>query len=175
MKNTLLLLLIPLFYSCETKPKPSTAQEFIDSINRAQKADSLTKETITKSINSAYFDDTIGMSSAPVRVIKAQMVEKEYTNRKDISLVYKNFSDKKVEAIRFAWYGLNAFGEPADMGSYGLSAGFGGGYTDDPLKPGKTDEGTWEISSKDGRKVVAAWVTEVVFSDGTKWKPNNKK
>lgn len=52
--------------------------------------------------------------------------------------------------------------------------GLGGGYTDDILSPGKTDDGEWGILSRDAKKVVAAWVTEVVFEDGTKWKSPNK-
>lgn len=112
--------------------------------------------------------DTGGLYLAPVKVTSARFVTKEYSNYKDIALRYKNVSDKMVTAIRFKWYGENAFSEPADMG--GLSEGWGGGFTDDPLKPGSSDYGQWSILSKDGKKILIAYPYEVVFKDGTKWK-----
>lgn len=132
-------------------------EKYIDSMKQ-----DISKSTLTS--------DTIGMSTAPVRVIKSSIVKKEYSSFRDIRLVYKNFSNKKVSAIRFQWYGVNSFGEPADMGYSGFLSGHGGGFTDDPLGPGKTDDGEWSITSRDAKKVVAAWVTEVAFADGTTWK-----
>jgi hypothetical protein len=69
----------------------------------------------------------------------------------------------------FSWYGLNSFGEPADMGT-SLVEGFGSGFDDDPIGIGKTRTSTWNILSKDGKKVVLAGPTKVAFSDGSKWK-----
>lgn len=111
--------------------------------------------------------DTGGLYLAPVKVLSAKFVTKEYSNYKDISLRYKNVSDKVVTAIRFKWYGENAFNEPADMG--GLREGWGGGFTDDALRPGASDYGQWSILSRDGKKVLIAYPYEVVFKDGTKW------
>jgi len=111
--------------------------------------------------------DTSGLYLAPVKVLSARFVTKEYSNYKDISLSYKNVSKKRISAIRFRWYGENAFNEPADMGA--LSEGWGAGFTDEILRPNTTGYGTWGILSKDGKKVLIAYPYEVAFEDGTKW------
>jgi hypothetical protein len=155
-----------LFVSCNSGPTNSTNQmSLVDSINIARKADSMTKAII----KDALFD-TAGVSSSPVKVLSAKLVIREYSNYKDVWLSWKNVGTKKVAAIRFKWYGTNAFGEPADMGSTGLQEGFGGGFADRSLGIGKRDEGTWSIMSRDGKKIVMAWPYEVAFEDGTKWK-----
>lgn len=112
--------------------------------------------------------DTGGLYLAPVKVLSARFTKKEYSTYKDISLTFKNVSSKVVSGIRFKWYGENAFNEPADMS--GIIDGWGTGFTDDELKPGKTDSGTWGVLSKDGKKVLIAYPYEVAFKDGTKWK-----
>jgi hypothetical protein len=112
--------------------------------------------------------DTSGMSDCPILITKKEIIKKEYSNYKDISLCYKNIGKKTITAIRFKWYGENAFGELADMG--GFEEGAGGGYTDDILRPNKIDCGTWGISSRDAKKVIGAYATEIVFDDDTKWK-----
>lgn len=114
--------------------------------------------------------DTGGLYLAPIKVVSAKFVEKEYSNYKDVALRYKNVSNKIISAVKFKWYGENAFSEPADMG--GLREGWGGGFTDDALRPGKTDYGEWSILSKDGKKILIAYPYEVVFKDGTKWELN---
>lgn len=114
--------------------------------------------------------DTAGLYLAPVKVLSAKFVTKEYSNYKDISLSWKNVSSKKISAIKFKWYGINAFNEPADMG--GLQEGWGSGFSDDGLRAGGTDYGTWSILSKDGKKVLIAYPYEVAFDDGTKWELN---
>lgn len=102
----------------------------------------------------------------PVEVLSAEFIKRSYSNYKDVRIKYKNVSDKKIEAIRFEWYGENAFGEPADMGT---SDGKGQGFTDDPIHPGKSDSGVWSVLSSDGKKIIGARAYEVVFSNGTKW------
>ncbi len=151
--------------SCNSMPTSSTSLSLTDSIDIARKSDSMTKAII----KDALFD-TIGVSMAPVKVLSAKMVTREYSSYKDIWLSWKNVGTKKIVAIRFKWYGTNAFSEPADMGSAGLQEGFGGGFADRSLGTGKRDEGTWSIMSRDGKNVVMAWPYEVAFEDGTKWK-----
>lgn len=170
----LLMPAICLFFQlgCANKPKQKSetqqlideSQRFIDSFKLSKQADSMTQQII----RNAMFD-TSGVAQAPVKVLTAKLVGREYTNSKDIRLMWKNVSSKKVSAVRFKWYGLNAFGEPADMGNSVLHRGFGGGFSDRILKPDKTDSGTWEIMSQDAKKVVLAWPCEVAFEDGTKW------
>ena len=111
--------------------------------------------------------DTGGLYLAPIKVLSAKFVTKEYSNYKDIALRFKNVSGKVVAAIRFKWYGENAFNEPADMG--GLREGWGSGFIDDELRPGASDYAEWGILSRDGKKVLIAYPYEVAFKDGTKW------
>jgi len=110
------------------------------------------------------------LKDCPVKILSAKPVEQEYSNYKDIRLSWKNISKKTISAIRFKWKGENAFGEPADMG---VKTGEGGGFSDDKLRPGKSDYGEWSILSRDLKKVTKAWVYEVAFEDGTKWELNN--
>lgn len=118
------------------------------------------KGTLTKVAENVSKED-------PVQVIKASLFKEEYSSSKSIRLTYKNISGKKIEAIRFYWTGVNAFGEAAEMGS--AIEGIGGGYTDDALGVGKSRTSEWSIYSSDGKKVTKAWAKEVVFADGTKW------
>lgn len=136
---------------------PNNIQESVDKIREEKHG-----------IGAKY--DTGGLYLAPIKILSAKFVEKEYSNYKDIALKYKNTSNKIVTAIRFKWYGENAFSEPADMG--GLRNGWGGGFTDDALKPGSTKYSEWSILSRDGKKVLIAYPFEVVFKDGTHWKLN---
>lgn len=123
--------------------------------------------TISKSDN-----DTVGLYKSPIKVTSSSLVKKEYSNYKDIRLTYKNVSNKPVSGIRFEWYGENAFGEPADMGS-SFNSGEGRGFTDETLRPGKSTYGEWSILSRDAKKILYARPYEVVYSDGTKWKLRN--
>jgi hypothetical protein len=51
--------------------------------------------------------------------------------------------------------------------------GWGAGFTDSELGIGTTTYGTWEILSKDGKKILIAYPYEVAFTDGTKWELKN--
>ncbi len=129
------------------------------------------KERLKEVVNATMFKDTIGSNSFPVKILKAVFSHEEYSNYKNVSLSYKNRSGKKINAIRFKWYGENSFGEPADM--TGLIEGWGGGFDDSGLGVGKTGYGTWNVYSKDGKKIIVAYPTEVAFGDGTKWQNPN--
>jgi hypothetical protein len=128
-------------------------------------------KVITQDIMKDILLDTAGNSRAPVKVMISRLVRKEYSNYKDISLTYKNVSGKKITAIRFKWYGEDAFGNPADMGG-SFAEGFGGGFDDEGLGIGRSKTGEWGILSNRGKKIIAAWPTEVVFADGSKWELN---
>lgn len=114
------------------------------------------------------FLDTVGDHLAPVRVTKAYLFKEEYSSYKSIRLTFKNVSGKRIQAIRFEWYGENSFNEPADMGSYSYE-GYGTGFDDDALGIGSSRSSTWSILSNDGKKVIGARAYEVAFIDGTKW------
>ncbi len=171
MKRLLPLILLG-FLSCNQQPEKTEAQK------QAQ-LDSFSKKTYgrnfkdqvqhqTDSILKKALIDTAGLYKAPIKVISAKLVKKEYSNYKDIQLQYKNVSVKRIDGIKFRWYGENVFGDPADMGT-GLQKGFGAGFTDEPLKPNRQTSSEWNILSRDGKRVILAWPIEVVFSDGTKW------
>lgn len=136
---------------------------------RQRLKDSLDKD-LSKRI---YFDDTLGIENAPVKVLSANPVEQDYSNYKNIRLKFKNVSGKNISGIKFRWYGLNVFGDPADMGMGSASSefgkGIGAGFTDDLLKAGSSKSSTFGISSSDLKKVIKAWPFEVAFEDGTKW------
>jgi len=180
-------LFISLIASCSNNPNSSKqvvdgqrgqASNFSDNTSdevlkyRAKEiSDSLIRD-VTKSV----LFDTSGLYLSPVKVLKYRLYKEEYSSYKNISLTYRNSTKKKISAIRFRWYGTNAFNEPADMGGYGLLRGFGGGYDDDVLNAGSSRTSSWEILSGDAKKVILAWPTEVMFNDGSKWditRPND--
>ena len=130
-------------------------------------------DSMVKSIKTNIYWDTANIAEAPIIVTSAKLSRGEYSSYKDVVLTFKNVSGKKVEAIRFRWYCLNAFGEPADMSGL-LEPGFGAGYTEDPLRPGKSDNATWDGVSRNAKKIVKAWATEAVFDDGTKWEAKSQ-
>lgn len=157
-----------LLVSCENKRKETTpAQEYSPEIQA--KARAMADSLIENSLKNAYFDTT-GLYNSPVKVVSARLVKKEYSSYKDISLTYKNVSNKKIDGIKFRWYGLTAFGDAADMGNYSGAKGFGSGFDDDQLRPGRTVTNGWGILSSNAKKIVLAWPYEIVFEDGTKWK-----
>ena len=165
MKISIIAVLILLF-ACTNKKKQKATIEKEDPIIEL-KAKLYADSLIKASYKNALFD-TVGLSLAPVRVLSSKLFREEYATSKSIRLSYKNVSGKRINGIKFRWYGLNVFGEPADMGT-SLTQGFGQGFTDDPLGPGKSTSGIWSIYSRDGNKVVLAWPYEVAFADGTKW------
>ena len=165
-----------IFSSCKNTPEKSKEEEdaYYDSVSVAQTGKTIHERAIerTDSLLEASTKnvllDTVGLYKAPVKVTKAVLFKKEYSSYRDIRLTYKNVSTKTIAAIKFRWMGTNAFGDPADMGT-SMAEGFGSGFTDDILKPGKSETSEWGILSRDGKKVELAWPYEVAFTDGTKW------
>ncbi|KIO75248.1 hypothetical protein TH53_21800 [Pedobacter lusitanus] len=169
-------MLIIFIAGCEQKQEESAEQRKarLDSFSMkryGKSSDERIKEMTHKVISKSLLD-TAGLYKSPIKIIKATLVKKEYSNFRDIRISYKNVSNKPISAIRFMWKGIDAFGEPADMG--GAYDGFGGGFTDDVLRPGKSETREWSILSRDGKKVQLAWPTEIAFTDGTKWKLSKK-
>lgn len=155
--------------SCQQSQNSSELRTHSDSVLYNHIYDSL-HAVVENSITKKLAFDTNGLFTAPIKVLIARPYQEDYSNYKGVHLEYKNVSTKTVEGIRFRWYGVNAFGEDADM--TGIQPGLGGGFTDSQLKPSKTDGANWNILSRDLKKIVIAYPTEVAFSDGTKWKLN---
>ena len=148
-------------------------QKELDSFSQAKYGESTSEHVkkMTDSIMAAALFDTIGLYKSPVKMLSAKVVRKEYSSFRSVYLRYKNVSNKTISGVKFRWYGTNAFNEPADMGT-SLTSGFGGGFTDETLKPGRADDGTWDVLSRDAKKIKLAWPIEVSFEDGTNWKLN---
>lgn len=155
------LVAVLLLWSCENNTQSTSKPQLVDTTKKPP-------NNLNEMLNAAMFD-TVGVSTSPVQVLWTKLVTSVQPSYKSIQLTWRNEGSKKVAAIRFKWYGLNAFGEPAEMGGNKVT-GFGSGFIDRSLSPGKTDTGTWPIMSKDGKKVVMAWPYEIAFEDGTKWK-----
>jgi hypothetical protein len=165
------LAIVVFLFSCNSQTGSDYKISDTDSIDgmTAKEWKEKYKDSLMRKITKDAIFDTVGLSMAPVKVTKAYLYKEEYSSYRSISLTFKNVSDKKIDAIRFAWYGENSFGEPADMGS-SMVEGYGGGFTDRGIKPGQSMSLHWNILSRDGKKVILAWPTEVAFNDGTKWK-----
>lgn len=164
-----------LFITCNQNDQGKSLAQKTD-FEIKKRAREMTDSILKESSRQVLFD-TVGVSNGPVKVLSLRLITNEYSNYKDISVTYKNVSNKTIEGIRFRWYGENAFGEPADMGgTYTIKGfeGFGNGFSDETIKPGKTRTSKWNILSKDARKSLLAWPYEVAFSDGTKWKSTYK-
>lgn len=157
----LIFILFAAFSSCaadEVSPEDTALFEHIK--------DSLSKKMLVDMNKTAL--DTVGSYLSPVKIVSAKITSGEYSNFRNVRLRYKNVSEKKVVGIKFGWYGENVFGEPADMGNPVLN-GYGGGFTEDVLRPGSSDAATFEILSNNAKKLKYSWVREVVFDDGSKW------
>jgi hypothetical protein len=176
MNRLTIIALCFILASCNQQPVKSAAQQKAELDSFAIKKYGRTVEDqakhMTDSVMQKALFDTVGLYKSPVKIIYARLVKKEYSNYKDIELQYKNVSKKPIDGIKFTWYGLNVFGEPADMGT-GIVKGFGSGFSDEHLSTNQKTTSQWSILSGDGKKVVLAWPTEVVFTDGTKWKINS--
>ena len=173
MRKLLFLLPFIAIFSCQSQDEKQADKSISDSLEvfkneRAEKlVDSFRKESMTK-----VLFDTSGID-APIKVTKAEIVKKEYSNYREIQLTYKNVSGKKIEGAKFRWYGVTAFGVPADMGGESFEKGFGQGVIDDVIGRGKTVSNKWDINSRDAKKVTKAWAYEVIFSDGSKWESHS--
>jgi hypothetical protein len=160
MKN---IYVIPLMFlvACTT-PALEKVYTQEDRLRIKEISDSLEKKSISEA-----FMDTTGLYLSPIKILSAKIVRKEYSSYRSIEISYKNVGKKKIEAVNFSWYGLDAYGEPADMG--GFQKGFGYGEDDNGIAPGKIKTGQFNILSSDAKKVALVWPDKIAFEDGTKW------
>jgi hypothetical protein len=112
-----------------------------------------------------YVGDTSNLSTSPVEIISFQPVEGE--RGKNISITYKNISTNPIAAIKFTWYGLDAFGDGADVGA---DKGYGSGITEETVNPGETKTIVFSVESKRLKRLVNIWPYEVAFEDGAQWR-----
>jgi hypothetical protein len=165
MKYLLPCLLSFCFFQCGEE----SVSEKINDLIVHQKADSMTKDFLKTAVRESV--DSSGAWRSPVIVIKAKPLTEDYSSYKSIQLTYKNVSKKKVSAVKFKWYGVDAFGEPADVG-HGIAEGIGGGFDDYGIRPGQTKIEKWSVYSSRVKKITSAYAFEVAYEDGTKWEFN---
>lgn len=161
MSKILRLFFLVLLTACASKNQKTPA-EVLDSIQKAKQLDSKIKDRLKE-----LALDTVGMANSPIQIVQSEIKENYLTQNKDIILLIKNVSGKKVLACRVKWYAENAFGEPVDMGNG--NEGLGAGQTETALDPGEQKQLSWPLENPAARHVIAAWAYEVVFSDGRKW------
>lgn len=168
MKKVLILLFILILISCTNKdqkklPKDNYSGDTITNKSTKQEDE---KKAID-SIKNDFLNTKIN-SETPVKIISSKLIKNQYSDHKDIQLVYKNLTQKKIKAIKFEWYCENAFDKPAS-GQFFFVKGIASGHTDILLRPGKIHSKIWEDFSTDAYKIIAVRAYFVVFSDGTKW------
>ncbi len=103
------------------------------------------------------------LENSGVEITKVRITHDEYSPRWDnIKVNFKNNTGKTIKAIRFRWYDAkNAFGEE-------LNLTYGGGNITETIRPGVQTHGTWE-TYEDQMESVKAYVSKIVFTDGTEW------
>lgn len=153
------LLSVFLFISCSDHVNNIVGKDYLDSLNNEKRMDSLVSDRMKE----VFLSDTLLISEAPVQITSTKV-----TFSGGIKLKYKNVSDKTITAIKFAWYGIDGFYDPVDLGSNPIGAG--GGYTDETLSIGAYDESYWSTNSDKLKSIIKAWPIEVAFEDGSKWK-----
>lgn len=104
-------------YSCKQSSAESKAKSEYDEIVTAAQVKKMTDSLVGNVMKNVAVGDTSNVHTAPVKILRAVFVKREYSSYKNVSLTYKNISDKKIEAVKFKWYGVDAFNEPADMGT----------------------------------------------------------
>nr|WP_294787026.1 hypothetical protein [uncultured Flavobacterium sp.] len=105
---------------------------------------------------------------SPIKIIKATLHKSQYSNHKDIRVTFKNSGTKSIKAIKFEWFCINSFEEPAN-GRYFYGEGR---FTENSvylLKPNQEKTEFWEDFSTDADKITEIRAYYIVFTDGTKW------
>lgn len=166
MRKILISLLI--LISCQNMTETERLKKTSDSLDRAIKISEMVDSMTKNGEKNAFLEDALKAANAPVKILNAKIVKREYSDYRNIRVSYKNISGKIISAIRFSWYGETAFGEPAEMGNVAAD-GIGGGFTETELSPNEDNTSEWDILSRNAKKVVKVWITEVAYKDGTKW------
>ncbi|WP_141248431.1 hypothetical protein [Flavobacterium sp. ACN6] len=159
MKNILILLFstILLYSKCSTPQ--SNAK-----LNKSQIT--LIKNDSIKIKTDSSLSDIKEIS--PINIIKAKLLENEYSHHKDIQITFKNSGKKSIKAIKFEWFCINSFDKPAN-GKYFYGEGrFTENFTS-LIHPNHTKTKIWEDFSTDAYKITKIRVYYIVFNDGTKW------
>lgn len=124
-------------------------------------------ENNTSSIKDDFLK-TKNSKNSPVKIVSSSLSRTQYSDHKDIKIVFKNSSKKDIQAIKLEWYCENSFDKPASS-RYFYGKGRSTGEIVHLLKPGKIESKIWEDFSTDANRIIKVRAYYVVFTDGTKW------
>lgn len=170
MNTKALILVILIATSCTTKNKKDhfSMKKETNSYQINKQVDPENNLSQSDSIKQSFLN-TAGCNESPVKIISSKLLKNQYSDHKDIELIYKNISKKKIGAIRFEWYCENAFNKPAN-GKFFFIKGKCEGYTNLAINTKQTRSQIWESFSTDAKTIISARAYFVAFSDGTTWK-----
>lgn len=169
MKTKALFLVILIATSCINKNKKvHLTMKEVNSRQLTTQVDSVNDLLPSDSIKQSFLNKQNSKGS-PIKILSSKLLKNQYSEHKDIELVYKNVSRKKIGAIRFEWYCENAFNKPAS-GKFFFIKGKSEGYTNLPINTKQTKTQIWEGFSTDAKTIISARAYFVAFSDGTTWK-----
>ncbi|MBF4493512.1 hypothetical protein IRZ83_15225 [Flavobacterium sp. JLP] len=166
MRRILISFIIMIISGCgkTNKKEPQNNVEIIP------KTETSVETETTDSLNlKEKFLDTTNIKTSPVKILSSKLFKNEYSDHKDIQLIYKNVSKTDIKAIKFEWYCENSFDKPASGRSFFIKGEYTG-ETTFLLKKQNTAFKIWEDFSTDANTIIAARAYEVIFTNGTKWK-----
>ena len=168
MKFMFLVILMVLFYSCNKK---NSSKENSSKKNDLKQLKFISRNPfLDRYKNGSMKVDTTSTSAEelPVEIIKAEIHKNEYSDHKNIHVIFKNSSTKSIKAIKFEWFCLNSFDKPASTHYFFIKGKFKEKHTA-LIQPGKTEEVIWEDFSTDANSISFIRAYLVVYVDGSKW------
>lgn len=168
MKKSFIIILnlIFIFSACQNK-KQITNLVYTPTYKEIKNEDISAKNKNTRdSIKENFLNKND--SNNPIKIISSQLFKNEYSNHKDIKIVYKNSTKKNIKAIKLEWYCENSFNEPAH-GKFFYIQGKSTEDISELLKAGHISSRIWEDFSTDAYKILKARAYYVAFTDGTTW------
>lgn len=169
MKKTLLVLFnsIIMFSGCKKKitkniapEKPKFEQPIIQDLT--------TKNQNKKDSIKALFINNKNDQHSPIKIVSSKLLPNQYSNHKDIKIIYKNVTKKDIKAIKLEWYCENSFNEPAH-GKFFYIQGKSTENVTELLRAGSSQFQIWEDFSTDANKIIKARAFYVMFTDNTTW------
>ncbi len=160
MKIISLLIITILFLNCNN---PKHIGE--NYIKNKQLLDTNSIDTILTQ-NKIY--EEIIKENSDIKIIKARLSKNPYSDHKDIYITFKNLSKKPIKAIKFEWFCINSFDEPAN-GKYFYGQGRYKEKYVNLIKPGEIQTEHWEDFSTDASKITKIRAYYIVYTDGSKW------
>ena len=168
MKNLLIILFSTflLFFRCDKPVEPKTDHTHSQLIHSSGPAMN------TAELNEIPKTAIKQISPIPIKIIKATLHKNNYSDHKDIKLTFKNIGKKNIKAIKFEWFCVNSFDEPAN-GRFFYGEGR---FTENSihlLNSNQSKTEFWEDFSTDADKIIEIRAYYITYTDGTKWELND--